>query len=150
MVLPVSWVLRNRLALGPAPRHDDDLDWLANQGVTAVLSLCCTSEAAPPPGLEERFHCRRLVLPDHRAGRAPEPAELERALGLLAELEGHGAVYVHCLAGVERSPLLCLAWLMRQRRLSLVAALDYLMQIHPPTGPLPEQLESLRALMQMP
>ena len=97
---PWSWVLRDRLAVGPAPRSSADLDGLAEAGIRAVLSLCDAREAPAPPGLEERFRCRRQVLPDHRTGRAPEPAELEQALSLLAELEPEGPVYVHCLAGV--------------------------------------------------
>ena len=142
-----NWVLRDRLAVGPAPRSNEDLDQLAAAGIRAVLSLCDPREAPPPPGLVERFTCRRLVLPDHRAGRPPEPVELEQALALLAELEPHGPVYVHCVAGVERSPLICLGWLMRRRRLPLLNALDYLMQVHPATGPLPEQLACLREVI---
>jgi hypothetical protein len=34
---------------------------------------------------------------------------------------------------MERSPLLCLAWLIRERRLSIEQALAYLMHIHPGT-----------------
>ena len=144
--LRLSWVLRGRLALGPAPRTSADLDALAAAGIRGVLSLCAEAEVPPPPRLAQRFHCRRLVLPDHRTGLAPRPAELERALALLAVLLLEGPVYVHCNAGVERSPLLCLAWLMRQRGLSLLDALEYLMRVHQPTGPSPEQLASLREL----
>lgn len=144
--LPWSWVLRGQLAVGPAPRSAEHLDGLADAGIRAVLSLCEEEEAPPLTGQLQRFHCRRFVLPDHQAGRAPEPDELEQALALLYELEAWGPVYVHCLAGVERSPLICLGWLMRKRRLPLMAALDYLMEVHPPTGPLPEQLSALRAL----
>jgi hypothetical protein len=38
-----------------------------------------------------------------------------------------------------------MAWLIRRRRLSFIDALDYLKRVHPPTGPLPEQLATLRA-----
>jgi hypothetical protein len=141
-----SWVLRNQLALGRAPRRLSHLERLEEEGVHGILSLCAVEEAPPPEDLNSRFKCRRLVLPDHRSGRAPEPAELERALEHLAELLEGGAVYVHCVAAVERSPLICLAWLMRVRQLPLLDALDYLMQVHPGTGPLPEQLASLREL----
>jgi protein-tyrosine phosphatase len=46
---------------------------------------------------------------------------------------------------MERSPLVCLAWLMRERGLSRLQALDYLMQVHPGTNPLPGQLNVLTA-----
>jgi protein-tyrosine phosphatase len=141
-----SWVLRDQLAVGPAPRYVEHLDELAEAGILAVLSLCDEKEAPAPQGMEQRFTCRRLVLPDHHAGRPPKPQELELALSLLNELEPQGPMYVHCLAGVERSPLVCLGWLMRSRRLPLLAALEYMMRVHPSTGPLPEQLACLRSL----
>jgi protein-tyrosine phosphatase len=84
-----------------------------------------------------------VVLPDHRAGRMPGAEELAQALAALAALRQQGPVFVHCVAAMERSPLVCLAWLMRQRGLSPQRALDYLMQVHPGTSPLPGQLELL-------
>ena len=86
------------------------------------------------------------MLPDHRAGRLPTLAELGTALGHLAELQQHGPVFVHCVAAMERSPLVCLAWLVRQHRMSPERALDYLMQQHPGTNPLPGQLALLHDL----
>jgi len=140
---PVSWVLVGELALGPAPLAGRHLDRLEAEGVGAVLSLCAEQEAAAPEGMAERFVCRRLVLPDHRAGRLLELEELEQALAALAELHGQGPVFVHCVAAMERSPLVCLGWLMRRHGLSQQRALDYLMQVHPGTNPLPAQLALL-------
>lgn len=142
----LHWVLVDELAIGPAPRAERHLARLADAGIRAVLSLCSAEEASPPAEMERDFACRRLVLPDHRSDRLVEAGELEAALALLAELRPTGPVFVHCLAAMERSPLVCLAWLMRHRRLSLQRALDYLMQVHPGTSPLPEQLEVLAQL----
>jgi hypothetical protein len=139
----VDWVLVQELAIGPAPRAERHLERLAAEGVRGVLSLCSEEEAPPPEGLEQRFACRRVVLPDHRAGRLPVAKELGQALAALAELRQEGPVFVHCVAAMERSPLVCLAWLVRQRGLSPQRALDYLMQVHPGTSPLPGQLELL-------
>jgi len=55
-------------------------------------------------------------------------------------------VFVHCLAAMERSPLLCMAWLVRSRGLSPQRALDYLQQQHPGTNPLPDQWRVLKQL----
>jgi hypothetical protein len=139
----VDWVLVQELAIGPAPRAERHLERLAAEGVRGVLSLCGEEEAPPPGGLEQRFACRRVVLPDHRAGRMPVAEELGQALVALAELRRAGPVFVHCVAAMERSPLVCLAWLVRQRGLSPQRALDYLMQVHPGTSPLPGQLDQL-------
>jgi len=142
----LDWVLVQELAVGPAPRAERHLDRLADAGVMAVLSLCSELEAPPPPGQEGRFACCRLVLPDHRAGRALTLGELEQALTTLAELRQQGPVYVHCVAAMERSPLVCLAWLVRRHGLTPQRALDYLWQVHPGTNPLPGQLALLSEL----
>jgi hypothetical protein len=142
----IDWVLVNELAIGPAPRAERHLDRLEEQGVRAVLSLCSPEEALPPEGLEQRFACRRLVLPDHRAARLPDREELQAALSALAELRAVGPAFVHCVAAMERSPLVCLAWLVSRHGQSPQAALDYLMQVHPGTNPLPGQLKLLDQL----
>jgi len=140
----IDWVLRDQLALGPAPRRLEHLGQLERAGVQAVLSLCDAPELPMPVELGQRFLWARQVLPDHRAGRYPTAAELEAALAELGRLRREaGAVFVHCVASMERSPLVCLAWLMRERGLSRLQALDYLMQVHPGTNPLPGQLELL-------
>jgi hypothetical protein len=140
----ISWVLRRQLALGPAPLYVHNLEFLEGEGVVSVLSLCSEDEAPPPFGLAHRFHFMRCVLPDHKAHRAPLPTEIQLAFDALVKLLECGCVYVHCQAGVERSPLICMAWLMYNRGLSLIDALDYLKSVHPWTGPLPNQLASLR------
>jgi predicted protein tyrosine phosphatase len=146
----IGWVLVDQLAIGPAPRTERHLDRLREAGISCVLSLCSPDEATPPAGLGEEFRTSRYVLPDHRAGRLPTLAELEIALGHLAELQQHGPVFVHCVAAMERSPLVCLAWLVRQHRMSPERALDYLMQQHPGTNPLPGQLALLNQLRSQP
>ena len=142
----INWVLVDELAIGPAPRAERHLDRLEDQGIRAVLSLCSEQEAPPPPELCSRFACTRLVLPDHRAARLPDPPELAAALEALADLRRHGPVFVHCVAAMERSPLVCLAWLVSRHGQSPQAALDYLMQVHPGTNPLPGQLKLLDQL----
>jgi hypothetical protein len=139
----ISWVLNNSLAVGPAPRAERHLDRLESEGVKGVLTLASAEEAPLPAGIEQRFAWRRLVLPDHRSERLVQPDELAEALVQLGWLREYGPVFVHCLAAMERSPLVCLAWLMREHHLSRDQALDYLMQLHPGTNPLPGQLAVL-------
>ena len=141
-----DWVLVHELAVGPAPRDVRHLDLLGAEGIAAILTLCSEREMPSPPGLSSRFVTKRLVLPDHRSERLPELSELECALAALADLRTHGSVFVHCMAGVERSPLVCLGWLVKQHRLTAMRALDYLMQVHPGTNPLPGQLDLLSRL----
>ncbi len=143
----IDWVLVDELAIGPAPRAERHLDRLEEQGLRAILSLCSEEEAQPPAELSSRFSCTRLVLPDHRTDRLLERVELEQALDALLELRRQGPVFVHCVAAMERSPLVCLAWLVSRHGQSPQAALDYLMQVHPGTNPLPGQLKLLHQLV---
>ena len=142
----IDWVLVDQLAIGPAPRAQRHLDRLREAGIKCVFSLCSPDEATPPAGLGDGFRTSRYVLPDHRAGRLPTLNELETALGHLADLQQHGPVFVHCVAAMERSPMVCLAWLVHKHRMSPERALDYLMQQHPGTNPLPSQLSLLKQL----
>lgn len=142
----VDWVLIDSVAIGPAPRHSRHLNRLRDLGIKGILSLCSKEEAMPPQDLSDSFVTRRFVLPDHRAGRLPDIDELRMALGHLSELSSQGAVYVHCVAAMERSPLVCLGWLVQQQNMSPNNALDYLMQQHPGTNPLPGQLKLLEQL----
>ena len=143
----IDWVLFNELALGVAPVEDLHTQRLINNGIKAVLSLCDEAEAPPPASLYSSLPCRRFVLPDHRSGRLPEFTELTQALSILGELHSkYGAVFVHCVAAMERSPLVCLAWIVQNHQLSPTEALDYLMQVHPGTNPLPGQLALLHQL----
>ena len=47
---------------------------------------------------------------------------------------------------MERSPLVCLGWLVYELGYPPETALDYLMQVHPGTSPLQEQLNLLNQL----
>lgn len=142
----VHWVLVDDLAIGPAPLAERHLDQLNGSGIKAVLSLCAAEEAPPPSGLDQRFVHQRLVLPDHLMGRLPGLQELEEALSALAVLRNHGPVFVHCVAAMERSPLVCLGWLISRLGQTQQRALDYMMQVHPGTNPLPGQLALLTQL----
>ena len=140
----IDWVLTNDLAIGPAPRADRHLKRLEAAGIRGVLSLCSEEEAQSPKGLADHFQCQRIVLPDHRSPEVLSLQQLKSSLLALSELRQQGPVFVHCVAAVERSPLICMAWLVQQQQLSPTEALDYLMQVHPGSNPLPKQYELLK------
>lgn len=135
-------VIVNRTALAVASDSinaagDPPLDRLQDQWI---------NEDPTAEGLTERFEYRRVVLHDHCADRLPDPAELNSALAALRELRASGPVFVHCVAAMERSPLVCLAWLVSRHGQSPQAALDYTSQVHPGTSSLPGQLQLLQLL----
>lgn len=142
----IDWVLINELAIGRAPRKSSDLMELGRYGIKSILSLCAEKEAKLPDEIHQLFYHERFILPDHTYEKKLTVNDLEETLSILQDLKSKGPVYVHCLAGMERSPCVCMAWLIKSLKLSLSEALEYLMQVHKGTSPLPNQLNALRKL----
>ena len=138
-----SWVLRKELAVGNFPKNDECLDFLESQGINAILTLCRFEEAGIEQNLKSRFKHVYYPLPDHSYKEDIKIDQLLYSLKKLAELKKYGSVYVHCLAGVERSPLVCMAWLVKYRDFSSIEALDYLMEVNKKTNPLNKQFNLL-------
>ena len=146
MVIKIDWVLQNELAIGQAPKTQADINELKKNDIVSILSLCSKEEVSSDLDVEKFFLLKRVILPDHKYKVAPTINKLNLALTELSELITKGPVYVHCLAGIERSPLVCMAWLIKKHNLTPIQALDYLMEIHNGTNPLPEQLSLLNFL----
>ncbi|MCT0203859.1 dual specificity protein phosphatase family protein [Synechococcus sp. CS-602] len=142
----ITWLLSDELAVGTAPCSSEDLDQLEQEGIKALISLCAAEEIKLSDGIPERFEWVRLPLPDHNHDCVHTARQISVVLAELSRLRGYGPVYLHCVAGVERSPLVAMAWLMHSRRMGWQAALEYVQQTHPGTSPLPEQLAVLRGL----
>ena len=142
----INWVLNEELAVGTAPQQQKDLKKLAGEGIKSILSLCGENEVNSDLNLDELFDHKRYVLPDHKTGKILSCMELNESLVILRNLLKSGPVFVHCFAAVERSPLVCMAWLMKEHSLTLQQSLDYLMQTNPGTNPLPGQLRVLKEI----
>ena len=140
----INWILNEELAVGTAPQKQKDLEKLADEGIKSIFSLCDENEVKNDLNLDEFFEHKRYVLPDHKTGKILSSFELKESLEILRNLLKSGPVVVHCYAAVERSPLVCMAWLIRNHNLTPTQALDYLMNIHIGTNPLPEQLRLLK------
>ena len=142
----VNWVLNEELAVGTAPRKQEDLKKLSEEGIKSILSLCGEDEVKSDLKLDKFFYHKRFVLPDHKTGRIISYKELNESICILKNLLKYGPVFVHCFAAIERSPLVCMAWLMREHLLTFQQSLDYLMQANPGTNPLPGQLKVLKEI----
>ena len=141
----VSWVLVNELCVGPAPTKLEHLEELKSEGIVSILSLCGDNEAKIPLEIKEYFKVSQFTLPDHKYGKYPTNDEIKNVLVILENLLKDGPVFVHCFAGIERSPLICMAWLVTHHNMSVNDALIYMMSIHKRTNPLPKQLHCLYA-----
>ncbi len=142
-ILNFDWVLINKLGLGAFPKTDLHFETLKKMHIKSILTLCDSKEGVLPSQFKDKFNCEHYVLPDHRSKRFPSQEEIKSTVNLLEKLMKIGSVYVHCFAGVERSPLICLAYLMKNKNINMQDGLEYLMQIHPSTNPLKGQLDAL-------
>tara|TARA_B100001250_G_C19813462_1_gene796968 strand:+ start:4001 stop:4477 length:477 start_codon:yes stop_codon:yes gene_type:complete len=140
----MDWVLINEIAIGPAPAINKDLDILEDNGIKLIFSLCSEKEKPMATEAKNRFELFRNVLPDHTYNRLPQISEIINILDQITNLSKFGPIYIHCFAGIERSPIICMAWLIRENSLNFNDALEYLRQVHPETNPLPEQLMLLK------
>ena len=121
----LDWVLSNELAVGPAPLKKSHFEYLANKKIKSILNF------------------KRYTLPDHKVNKEIEIYEIKEIIKIIESLKSAGGVYIHCFAGVERSPLICMAWLISKHKLSPQRALDYLMEVHKGSNPLPSQYKLL-------
>ena len=142
----IDWVLINELAIGKGPRTNNDLSEIKKLNINSILSLCSEEECKPAPDMEKFFYCKRIILPDHKARRDPTLDEINEALDVLNHLLNRGPTFIHCVASIERSPLICMAYLIKKCDLTPLEALEYLMGVHPISNPLPGQFAVLKLL----
>jgi atypical dual specificity phosphatase len=140
----LSWVIPGKLAVGGLPLQGDEAIF-AHNGIQAVLSLCDNSEGELPIDIQQGFECRQLTLPDSHYAYALEVQQIAQAVELIQQnIQKQIPVYVHCLAGVERSPTICAAYLCRYYNLELWEAINWLKQAHPNSMPTTAQVQVLR------
>tara|TARA_A100001388_G_C28651578_1_gene442210 strand:- start:371 stop:832 length:462 start_codon:yes stop_codon:yes gene_type:complete len=141
--LVFDWVLVDELAVGVAPTKKENIIFLKKKGISSILSLCSNEEARLHEDMDKNFKCEKFFLPDHKTSMAPTIEDLRSALNILNLLTKEGPVFVHCVASIERSPLLCMAFLKNNQGLTSREAYEYLVQVHSISNPLPSQLKLL-------
>jgi atypical dual specificity phosphatase len=122
------WVDDHRLAASGFPSSRGQLQWLAGQGITAILTL--TPDPLPKEmasGLPlELMH---LPMQDHGVPTSDTLAEGARLIqDKLAEGK---TVLVHCLAGQGRTGSILAAYLVKERRMTATQAVRTLRTVKP-------------------
>jgi hypothetical protein len=145
--LPFSWVLTDQLAIGPMPRSETHWRQLEDAGFRSRFSCCYPEEEIGlimPPG----WRSDRVALPDHRDQEPMQGARLALALSRAEALMKQAPpMYLHCLAGCERSPLLAVGLTARARQTDLLAALAWVRRCHPMAMPIYSHLALLEATL---
>ncbi|XP_061623618.1 dual specificity protein phosphatase 2 [Phyllopteryx taeniolatus] len=109
------------LFLGSAV-HSSRRETLTSAGITAVLNV-----SSCPNFFEGELQYLRLTVEDTLA--ADIRACFSTAIAFIDAVKlGGGRVLVHCQAGISRSATICLAYLMRTRRVRLDEAFEFVKQ----------------------
>ena len=135
-----NWVLRNKLAIGNSPMNINDLISLKKNNVKNILCLCSEEESKWHQELENSFSCDRFILPDSSQKKLPTNIQIDNAYKILKKMVKNNITFVHCFASIERSPLLCIMFMMDFYNLDLEESLDYLKRVHFLTNPRNKQL----------
>ena len=142
-----NWILINHLAVGTSPLYEEDLTILKKNKIKNVIALCSIEEVNWNETLLKNFTCQRIVLPDSNKEVLPSYEKLNLAFKKLKEALTENITFIHCYASIERSPLLCIMFIMDKYNLSLEDALDYVKRVHKFTNPTNNQLNHIRNFM---
>ncbi len=139
----IDWILKNKLAISSAPKYTSHLSTLNEKKIKSILNLCTKEEFSYPSDFERNFKIINIALPDHKSDKKLKLEEIYNVLQNLNYLITLGPTLVHCFAGIERSPLICIAWLIKNKKISPQNAFEYVKEVHSSSNPLPDQLSLL-------
>jgi protein-tyrosine phosphatase len=143
-----SWIIPNRLAVGSFPKSDPEITYLSRVGITSVLCLTEPKEVTVPQEMYNRFVWKNVPIPDGAMGGVPKVKHFQEACAILSRWHQKGhSVYVHCLAGVGRSPSVCAAHLTQIEGISLEEAIAKVQDRHPYAHPDPAQIAVMQKFL---
>jgi atypical dual specificity phosphatase len=141
------WIVDRQLAVGPIP--DATLhEQLLNAGFKSILTLCDAAEGNLYSEVPNNFNWQRLVLPDSHYEEALVADHLAQAVAIVHQAITEAApIYVHCLAGMERSPSVCVSYLCLHQGMEVWEALNWVKQRNSRTSISPSQVQAIQALV---
>ncbi|MFN5119194.1 MAG: hypothetical protein ACK5FE_13765 [Cyanobacteriota bacterium] len=145
--MPYSWILSNHLAIGPMPRTEAHWQQLEEAGFKARFSCCYPEEQRFAP-IPPHWKTAGVAIPDHREQETLTEEKLFEAIQTAENLLKESyPIYLHCLAGRERSSLMAIALTARSKKIDIFSSLDWVRRCHPAASPLYDQLELLEMLL---
>lgn len=126
-------IVTPQLVLGPAPLDEDDFRQLMEAKVTAVLSLETEEDVGEggesERGLAEACGMKFVGVPVTDFDRLELIKKLPECVNALERLIAGGDVaYLHCTAGVNRSPTVAVAYLHWKLGWELEKALEHVQE----------------------
>lgn len=107
------------LYLGSA-NHASQQELLDKLGITAILNVSKTI----PSAFTHSYEYMNIAIEDN--ARENISSHFDEAINFIEDVNTRGGrVLVHCHAGISRSATICIAYLMRQKSLSLDEAYEY-------------------------
>ena len=142
----INWIIKKKLAIGKYPNNEKDLELIRKKGIKSILNLCTEEEAPIPKGLLGNFEFSRYPLPDHKVKKKLEEFEILEVIEIVDKLLKNGPIFIHCYASIERSPFICIAWLVLKENITFLNALDHVKQSHELSNPIKDHLNVLMNL----
>jgi atypical dual specificity phosphatase len=135
----LSPILPNKLLIGSCPMTEGDIIQLNSAGITAVLNLQTDDDIRNRDidwaGMEDAYRRHGVVIrrfPIEDFSPSDMRRKLRAGVRILDELirAGH-VVYLHCNAGINRSPTLAVAYLHWAEKWDLEAAHAHVLNCRP-------------------
>ena len=143
-----NWILVNYLAIGTPLINQEDQLFLKEKKIISILDLrnefdLSKIDYGRQLNLYDEFNTINIGLPDHNSKRLATKSEIKNAVNNLEKLLRNGPVFMHCHAAMERSPLISVAFLVKNKNLDLTHAYEYVKEQNKATNILLEQLSKI-------
>lgn len=121
-----SWVIEGMLAGSGMPTSREEMDWVRENGIKAVLTL--TEEPLPEQWLNNIDY---LHVPTVN-GSSPDIEDIEKAVDFIDKnLKNNKSVMVHCAAGKGRTGTILVAYMMKFREMNVKGAIEEIRSLRP-------------------